>query len=124
MFEKVGPMHVRSSWGFEVKWWNRATQIYVEYREGDRVLRYDNTQNAIGLGYPLLSIMPKYIQRWLPPFADEKLGSREKKRIIENMAAALDFMGVSTNVLDSHGGVIAEFDKHNWVWKTEEWQNA
>lgn len=117
-------MHVRSSWGFEVKWWNRATQIYVEYREGDRVLRYDNTQNATGFGYPLFSIMPRYIQHWLPPFADETLGNREKKRIIDNMAAALDFMGVSTNVLDSHGGVIAEFDKHNWIWKTEEWQNA
>ena len=124
MFEKVNLQHVRSSWGFEVKWWNRATQIYVEYREDDDILLYDNTQNATGLGYPLLSIMPDYIQHWLPPFADETVGLGDKKRIIENMAAALDFMGVSTNVLDSRGGVIAEFHEHEWVWKAEEWQNA
>ena len=59
MFEKVGLMHVRSSWGFEVKWWRRATQIYVEYRDGDHVMHFDNTQNATALGYPLFSIMPK-----------------------------------------------------------------
>jgi hypothetical protein len=124
MFEKIDPMHVRSSWGFEVKWWRSATQIYVEYREGDHVLRYDNTQNATELGYPLFSIMPKYVQHWLPPFKDESIGHRERKRIIENMAAALDFMGVSTNVLHSRGAVIAEFDKQGWVWKAAEWQNV
>ena len=124
MFEKVGPMHVRSSWGFEVKCWKRATQIYVEYREGDHILHYDNTQNATELGYPLFSIMPSYMQYWLPPFAHGKIGQREKKRIIENMAAALDFMGLSANVLDSRGTVIAEYDKHGWVWKAEEWQNV
>src|SRR5579864_5291244 len=124
MFEKVGLMHVRSSWGFEVKWWRRATQIYVEYRDGDHVMHFDNTQNATALGYPLFSIMPNYVQHWLPPFADEEIGGREKKKIIENMAAALDFMGVSTNVLDSRGNVLAEFNDCGWAWKTEEWQNA
>ena len=120
MFEKVDPMHVRSSWGDEVKWWRRATQIYVEYPEGDHVMHFDNTQNATALGYPLFSIIPNYVQHWLPPFADEEIG----RRIIENMAAALEFMGVSTKVLDSSGDVIAEFNHHGWVWKTEEWQNA
>jgi len=40
------------------------------------------------------------------------------------MAAALDFIGLSTNVLDSRGAVIAGFDEHVWVWKAEEWQNV
>ena len=124
MFEKLGPTHVRTSWGFEVKWRRSATQIYVEYREGDHVLRYDNTPNATAWGGPLFSILPDYVDHWLQPFASETIEPRKKKNVIENMAAALDFLGVSTNVIDSEGGIVAEFEQPGWAWKSEEWLNA
>lgn len=95
MFEQIGPMHVRSSLGFEVKCWRRATQLYLEYREGDHVLRYDNTLNLTGAMFPIL---PGCFGQWLPPFANEELGKEKQKRLIENVASALDFLGISTEV--------------------------
>lgn len=124
MFEQLGRYHVQSSWGFEVKFWTQATQMYVEYREGDHVLRYDNTRNASVGKEAIFTILPDYIDRWLPPFLNEDIARSKKKTIIENMASALDFLGISTNVLDPHTGVIAEFEEQGWVWKSEEWRNA
>ena len=119
MFEKIGPNRVRSSWGFEVSVRSRATQIYVEYRAGDHVIRFDNTMNA--LGYPGFTFRPKHITHWAPPFESELLGPEKRKLVIENMAAALDFLGVTSDALDEQAKVIGVFGSKGWVWKDEKW---
>ena len=118
MFEKIGRQHVRSSWGFEVAFRTAATQIYVEYREEGRVVRFDNTRNASG--YPVFTFRPKYLTHWAPPFEKEPIGREKRKKIIENMAAALDYLGVSSDARDEQANLIGEFGAHGWVWKNEQ----
>jgi hypothetical protein len=120
MFEKIGPNHIRSSWGFEVSVKSHATQIYVEYREDDHVIRFDNTRNA---GCPLFTFRPKYITRWAPPFERELLGQDKRKRIIENMAAALDYLGITSNALDEQANLVGSLGSRGWAWKDEKWLN-
>jgi len=123
VFEKIGPNHVRSSWGFEVSVrWN-TPQIYVEYLEGDRIVRFDNTMNAVSLGYPLFNLRPKYITHWAAPFERELLSPEKRKQVIENLAAALDFMGITSDARDERANVIGNFDSQGWVWKDEKWLN-
>ena len=83
MFEKIGPNHVRSSWGFEVSVRRHATQIYVEYREDGHVIRFDNTMNTVSLGYPEFTFRPTHITRWAPPFEGELLGQEKRKRVMK-----------------------------------------
>jgi hypothetical protein len=123
MFEKIGPNHVRSSWGFEVSVRREATQIYVEYREGNRVVLFDNTMNVASLGYPLFTLRPKYIAHWAPPFDGELLDQEKRKLIIGNLAVALDFMGITSDARDEQANVIGNFDSQGWVWKDEQWLN-
>jgi hypothetical protein len=119
MFQKIGPNHVRSSWGFEVSVQSRATQIYVEYREHDHVIRFDNTINAPG--YPAFTFRPKHITRWAPPFESELLPPEKRKQVIENMAAALDYMGITSDALNEQAEPIRNFGSQGWVWKDEKW---
>jgi len=118
MFEKIVPNAVRSSWGFEVSVRQRATQIYVEYREGDRVVRFDNTMYV---GRPAFTFRPKYITRWAPPFDRELLSREKRKQVIENMAAALDYMGIATDACDEQANLIGHFGPQGWVWEDEKW---
>ena len=121
MFEKIGPNHVRSSWGFEVFVRTAATQIYVEYREGEHVLRFDNTRNASGS--PMFTFRPKYIIRWSPPFEAELLGQQKRKQVIENMAAALDYMGITSDARDEQARLVGNFGSRGWIWTGEQWLN-
>jgi hypothetical protein len=121
MFERIGPERVRSSWGFEVSFRTAATQIYVEYHEEGRVIRFDNTRNAPG--YPLFTFRPKRITCWASPFEKESLGPDKRKQIIENMAAALDYLGITSDARDEQGNVIGQFGSQDWVWKDEKWLN-
>jgi hypothetical protein len=121
MFEKIGLNHVRSSWGFEVSVRRSATQIYVEYREGRYVILFDNTMN---LGEPQFTFRPKYITHWASPFEKELLGSAKRKQVIENMAAALDYIGITSNARDEDANLIGHFGPENWIWKDEKWLNA
>jgi hypothetical protein len=123
VFEKIGPKHVRSSWGFDVSIRHVATQIYVEYRENDHVIRIDNTMNAVSLGYPLFTFRPKYITHWAPPFESELLGQEKRKQVIENLAAALDYLGITSDARDEQASVIGNFGSRGWVWKDEKWLN-
>jgi hypothetical protein len=123
MFDRVGPDHVRSSWGFEVLVHRVATQIYVEYREGDHIIRFDNTMNAMDLGYPLFTLLPKSIARWAAPFENELLSEEKRKQIIENLAAALDYLGITTDARDEQANVIGKFELQGWAWKDEKWLN-
>ena len=120
MFERIGPQHVRSSWGFEVSFRTAATQIYVEYQEDGREIRFDNTRNA---GNPLFTFHPKRITRWASPFEKESLGPDKRKQIIENMASALDYLGITSDARDEQGDVIGQFGSQDWVWKDEKWLN-
>jgi hypothetical protein len=124
MFEKIGPNHVRSSWGFDVSVRRHATQIYVEYREDGHVIRFDNTMNAVSLGYPEFTFRPTHITRWAPPFEGELLGQEKRKRVIENMAAALDYLGITSNALDEQANLVGRFGSRGWVWKDEKWLNG
>jgi hypothetical protein len=121
MFEEIGKNRVRSSWGFEVSVRTNATQIYAAYREGDHSVQFDNTRNTTNLGYPAFSFRPEHIKHWAPPFEEESLVSGKRKRIIEDMAAALDFMGISSNALDEDASVIGAFGPNGWSWKDEKW---
>lgn len=121
MFERIGPNHVRSSWGFDVSARPEATQIYVEYREGNRAVRFDNTMNLVSLGYPLFTLRPKYITQWAPPFERELLSPETRKQVLENLAAALDFMGITCDARDEQAKLIGNFDSQGWVWKDDEW---
>ncbi len=123
MFEKIGPEHVRSSLGFEVCVRHVATQIYVEYREGDRVVRFDNTMNVVSLGYPLFTFRPKYITHWAPPFEGERLDQEKRKQVIENLAAALDYLGITSDARDEQANIIGNLGVRGWVWKDEKWLN-
>ena len=120
MFEKISARHVRSSLGFEVSFRTAATQIYVEYREDGHVVRFDNTRNA---GDPPFTFRPKYVTRWASPFEKELLEREKRKQVIENMAAALDYLGISSDARDERGNVIGQFGPQDWVWKSEEWLN-
>ncbi len=122
MFEKIGPNHVRSSSGFEVSVRSHATQIYVEYREGDHVIRFDNTMNA--LGYPAFTFRPQHITHWAPPFESELLDKEKRKLVVENMAAALDYLGVTCDARDEQASVIGDLGSKGWVWKDEKWLNG
>jgi hypothetical protein len=121
VFEKISKNRVRSSWGFEVSFQTEATQIYVEYCEGDHKVRFDNTRNV---DQPVFSFRPKYIERWAPPFEGEPLTPQKRKKVIEDMAAALDFMGVSSNAQDEDASVIGGFGPNGWTWKNEKWLNS
>lgn len=123
MFERTGPNQVRSSWGFEVSVRRQATQIYVQYREDDHIVRFDNTMNAVLLGYPEFTFRPKHITRWAPPFENEMMGKDKRKQVVENMAAALDYLGVTSDALDEQANPIGGFGPKGWVWKDEEWLN-
>jgi len=121
MFEKIGTQHVRSSWGFEVSFRTVATQVYVEYREDSHVIRLDNTRNA---GCPQFTFRPKNITHWASPFEKELLVQEKRKRIIENMAAALDYLGITSDARDEQANLIGEFGPQGWVWKDEKWLNT
>jgi hypothetical protein len=121
VFEKISPRHVRSSLGFEVSFRTAATQIYVEYREDGHVVRFDNTRNAPG--YPLFTFRPKYISHWASPLEKELLGREKRKQVIENMAAALDYLGITSDARDEQANLIGEFGPQGWVWKDEKWLN-
>jgi len=120
MFEKIGPNHVRSSWGFEVSVRRQATQIYIEYREDDHVVRFDNTMNV---GSPSFTFRPKHITRWAPPYERELLDQNKRKQIVENMAAALDYLGITSNALDEQANLVGDLGSRGWVWKDEKWLN-
>lgn len=121
MFEKVGPNRVRSSWGFEVSVRGHATQLYVEYKENGHLLGFDNTMN---LGSPRFSLCPRYIKRWSSPFEEEPLSAEKRKQIIENMVAAMDYLGITCDARDEQGNVIGSPGGRGWVWKDEKWLNT
>ena len=79
--------------------------------------------NAASLGYPLFTLRPKYIAHWAPPFDGELLDQEKRKLIIENLAGALDFMGITSDTRDEQANVIGNFDSQGWVWKDEQWLN-
>ncbi len=122
MFENIDRYHVRSSRGFEVSVRSAATQIYVEYQENDHIAYFDNTMNAPG--YPRFTFRPKEITHWAPPFEKEPLEWEKRKQIIQNMAAALDYLGITCDARDEQGNLIGHFGSHDWVWKDEKWLNA
>jgi hypothetical protein len=122
VFQKIDRQHVRSSWGFEVSFRTAATQIYVEYREDDHVIRFDNTRNAPG--HPVFTFRPKHITHWSPPFEKELLGREKRKWVIENMAAALDYLGITSDARDEDANLIGDFGPRGWAWKDEQWLNA
>ena len=123
MLEKIGANEVRSSWGFEVSVRQQGTQVYVEYREGNHIVRFDNTMNAVSLGYPVFTFRPKYITRWAAPFEGEVLDQEKRKQVIENMAAALEYMGITSDARDEQANLIGNFESRGWVWKDEQWLN-
>jgi hypothetical protein len=100
-----------------------ASQVYVEYREGEHVLRFDNTVNAVSLGYPLFTFRPKYITHWDPPFEGELIDQGKRKQVIENLAAALDYLGITTDARDEQANVIGGFGSRGWLWKDDKWLN-
>jgi len=54
-------------------------------------------------------------------FHATSIEATEKRRIVENIAAALDFMGISKDERTENGEVVAGFDGGAWAWKNEEW---
>ena len=84
---------------------------------------FDNTMNAMDLGYPLFTLLPKSIARWAAPFENELLSEEKRKQIIENLAAALDYLGITTDARDEQANVIGKFELQGWAWKDEKWLN-
>jgi len=117
MFEKISDNHVRSSWGFEVKARLTRGRVEIEYAEGERRLKYDDRQNISDAAARFSIILSdRTFARWLPPHNSELIDAAKRKQITENIASALDFMSVTTNVLDGQGKIIGRFVKDGWVW--------
>jgi hypothetical protein len=75
----------------------------------------------MNVGSPLFTFRPKYITRWAPPFERELLGQDKRKQVIENMAATLDYLGITSDVRDEQANLISDFGSRGWVWKDEKW---
>jgi hypothetical protein len=79
----------KSGTGFEV----RLKGLHdVEYRESDKVLTAFRERLV---GEPSMELDPSSIESWNPPYQDESITPARKKQILENICAALDFLGLT-----------------------------
>ncbi len=79
----------RSDSGFSVKLKGLHT---IEYREGDRSLTAFRERLV---GDPSMDIDSSSIESWLPPHKSEVIAPEKKQQILDNICAALDFLGLT-----------------------------
>jgi hypothetical protein len=69
----------------------------VEYREGVRVLTAFRERLV---GEPSMELDPRSIESWDAPYENESITPERKKQILNNICAALDFMGLTYVIRD------------------------
>ena len=79
----------RSDAGFSVKLKGLHT---IEYREGDR--RLEAFRERL-IGDPSMDIDSSSIESWLPPHENEAIPSEKKRQILDNICAAVEFLGLT-----------------------------
>jgi hypothetical protein len=89
MFKKTGPNAASSSLGFSVSLVGRSRIVYTE---GDKTL---NVSAEMLVGDVDFIIYAETVRRWEPPFDSEVISADEMKRIMDNIGAAFDFMGIT-----------------------------
>ena len=75
--------------GFSVKLKGLHT---IEYREGDKRLEAFRERLT---GDPGMDIDSSSIESWLPPHADEVIPPEKKQEILDNICAAMEFLGLT-----------------------------
>jgi len=79
----------RSDAGFSVKLKGLHT---IEYQEGDR--RLEAFRERL-IGDPSMDIDSSSIESWLPPYENEAIPSEKKRQILDNICAAVEFLGLT-----------------------------
>jgi hypothetical protein len=79
----------KSDTGFSVKLKGLHT---IEYREGDRSLTAFRERLVGDLS---MDIDSSSIESWLPPHESESIPVEKKQQILDNIRAALDFLGLT-----------------------------
>ena len=64
----------------------------VIYREGDKVLVAFRERLT---GDPSVDVDSASIESWEPPYQNEIISSEKKRQILDNICAALDFLGIT-----------------------------
>ncbi len=90
MFTKRGPNAVESDEGFAIR---RTARYSLEYREGDRKLEVE-VEPGDGL-----AVYGESIRFWDSSTGGEPVTAAEKASILQNIARALDFLGVKNVIL-------------------------
>ena len=79
----------KSNTGFSVKLKGLHT---IEYREGDRSLTAFRERLV---GDPSMDIDSSSIESWLPPHEGEVIPPDKKQQILDNICAAIEFLGLT-----------------------------
>ena len=79
----------KSDAGFSVRLKGLHT---IEYREGDR--RLEAFRERL-IGDPSMDIDSSSIEAWLPPHEDEVITLERKQQILDNICAAIKFLGLT-----------------------------
>lgn len=79
----------KSDGGFSVRLKGLHT---IEYREGDR--RLEGFRERL-MGDPNMDIDSSSIESWLPPHDTEIITAEKKQQILNNICAAIEFLGLT-----------------------------
>lgn len=97
MFTWLNKQGVRSDKGFEVQFTGRLS---LEYREGGRVATINVESGGTKDGVGIECVWDDAFNRWDDDAPSTMNTEEEKRRLFSNLAAALEFQGLSLKILD------------------------
>ena len=90
MFRRAGSRSALHPEGYEVR---EHLPSFVEYREGDHVLRFGGELTGRKSVYDIILYPPR---SWQPPFEGEGLPPDRLATVIERVSAGLQILGIRT----------------------------